>query len=79
MNDTKPELEHLTSKQDLEEWLIKLLQKSGKMTTSQIKECADSDGLSCPDEPVRFLNKLKVKGIIKGQLSIEHKGWLWWV
>ncbi len=71
--------DNLTSKQELEDWLIKLLQEKGKMTTQQIKDIAKNESLGCPDEPVRFLNKLRVKGIIKGQISIEHKGWLWWV
>jgi hypothetical protein len=75
----EPKQANLTSKQELEDWLIKLLQEKGKMTTQQIKDIAENEGLSCPDEPVRFLNKLRVKGIIKGQISIEHKGWLWWV
>jgi len=70
---------HFKSKQDVEQYVIELLRSGQKMTTKEIVECAEDDGVTCPDEPVRFLNKLKMKGEINGQLSLEHKGWLWWV
>lgn len=69
----------IKSKQDIEQYVIKLLSQGRKMTTKEIVETSELDGVSCPDEPVRFLNKLRMKGEIKGELSIEHKGWLWWV
>jgi len=74
-----PAQEDSKPKQYMEQWILQLLQQRGKMTTKEIKKCAETVGLSCPDEPVRFLNKLRVKGVLKGQVSIEHKGWLWWV
>jgi hypothetical protein len=71
-NDYKP-------KKDIEQYILDLLKKEGKLTTQQIKEKTENAGLSCPDEPVRFLNKLRIKGMIQGKISMEHKGWLWWV
>jgi hypothetical protein len=67
------------SKKDIEHAVINLLNKGQKYTTKDIVEIAEKDGISCPDEPVRFLNKMRMKGEIKGKLSMEHKGWLWWV
>ncbi len=67
------------SKKDIEQAIINLLTKGQKYTTKEIVEIAEKDGISCPDEPVRFLNKMRMKGEIKGKLSMEHKGWLWWV
>ena len=76
---TEPDQKEFTSKKDIERYILELLQKKGKLTTQQIKESADKAGLSCPDEPVRYLNKLRIKGMIQGKISMEHKGWLWWV
>jgi hypothetical protein len=67
------------SKHNIEHYVIQLLSQGKKFTTKEIVELVEKDGLSCPDEPVRFLNKLRIKGEIKGQLSMEHKGWIWWV
>ena len=64
---------------DVEQMILQLLNRGPKMTTKELVSSVEDYGLSCPDEPMRFLNKLRMKGRIKGQLSIEHKGWLWWV
>ncbi|MBC8225084.1 hypothetical protein H8E65_10870, partial [Candidatus Bathyarchaeota archaeon] len=32
-----------------------------------------------PDSTVVFRNRLRVKGLIKGERSRERKGWIWWV
>ncbi len=72
------DLGHFASKQEIEQYVIQLLSHGKKMTTKEIVERTEHDGLSCPDEPVRFLNKLRMKGQINGQVSLEHKGWLWW-
>ena len=36
-------------------------------------------GKECPDTVVLFLSKLRLKRVIKGEVSEKHKGWLWWV
>ena len=76
---TEPDQNKYESKKDIEKYILDLLQERGKMTTQEIKECTENAGLSCPDEPVRFLNKLRIKGFIQGKISMEHKGWLWWI
>jgi hypothetical protein len=35
--------------------------------------------VSCPDSLPILLNRLRLRGLIKGQLSIERKGWVWWI
>ena len=71
--------EDLISKDDIEKYVIELLHQGKQFTTKEIVELAEKDGLSCPDEPVRFLNKMRIKGQINGKLSMEHKGWIWWI
>ena len=77
MNDS--DLNISPADHDVEQIILQLLTRGPKMTTKEVVSCVEGYGLSCPDEPVRFLNKLRMKGKIKGQLSIEHKGWLWWI
>lgn len=81
MSQTNPEPPQISlkSKHEVEQYVVKLLAQNQKLTTSEIVTQAELDGVSCPDEPVRFLNRLRLKGVIQGQLSLEHKSWLWWV
>jgi hypothetical protein len=59
--------------------VIELLDKEGPMTTVRIEERIMKRGEECPDTVVLFLSKLRLKGIIRGEVSEEHRGWLWWV
>jgi hypothetical protein len=67
------------SSAETEEHIIQLLQTNGQMTTKEITIKINNLGLECYDEPVRVLNKLKIKGTVKGKLSIKKRGWIWWV
>ena len=66
-------------KKSIEEYIVNLLKNKNGMTTREILVKAELDGISCPDEPVRFLNKMRMKGLINGRVSQEEKGWIWWV
>ena len=59
--------------------VLRILKEEGPMTTVQIEERVQKRGEECPDSVVLFLSKLRLKGIIKGKVSQEHRGWLWWV
>ncbi|MEM2900742.1 MAG: hypothetical protein QXT63_08115 [Thermoplasmata archaeon] len=64
---------------DAEKYILELLKEKGKLRTSDIDEETKKRGLECPDETVRFLTKMKLKGLIKGKMSIEERTWVWWV
>lgn len=32
----------------------------------------------CPDDFAKTLNKLKQVGLVKGEVSFERGGWIWW-
>jgi len=51
----------------------------GPLTTRQIQEEARERLLRCPDSTVVFLNKLRIKGLVRGERSRERRGWIWWV
>jgi repressor of nif and glnA expression len=64
---------------DAEKLIVSLLSKADKpLTTREIEEIVQGKGKHCPDSAVRFLTKMRYKGMIKAELSIEHKGWIWW-
>ena len=79
MTEPKREQAQAIMTDDMERYIVKLLEGSGKLTTREVQAQAERKGVKCPDEPVRFLNKLRMKGVIKGEVSVEHRGWLWWV
>ncbi len=62
-----------------ESFVISLLKENGPLTTMQIERIARHKHKRCPDQTVIFLTKMKRKGLIKGEASIEKRGWLWWV
>lgn len=64
---------------EAERFVIDLLQSRGPSTTMEVEAYARKKGKRCPDETVLFLTKLRSKGKIKGELSREKRGWVWWV
>jgi len=33
----------------------------------------------CPDDFAKTMTKLKQAGLVKGEVSVEKGGWVWWV
>lgn len=60
-----------------EAFVIELLGDSGPLSTMQIEKLARKEHKRCPDQTVIFLMKMKKKGLIKGEASLEKKGWVW--
>ena len=68
------------SEPQAEKLILSLLGKTNRpLTTREIEEIVQGKGKKCPDSAVRFLSKMRYKELIKGELSLEHKGWIWWV
>ena len=60
--------------------VINLLKEAGSpLTTREIEEKTRKHRVSCPDSTPMFLNKLRLKGILGGELSREKRGWVWWI
>ena len=60
-----------------EAFVIRLLQDRGPSSTMEIERLARKEHRRCPDQTVVFLTKMKKKGLIKGEVSVEKRGWLW--
>ncbi len=62
------------------ELVVSILKEARKpLTTREIEEKTRKHMVSCPDKTPVFLNRLRLKGVIKGQLSTERRGWIWWI
>jgi len=53
--------------------------KDQKMTTKEIQLTLSPVIGQCPDEIVRELARVRRQGLIKGEVSQEKGGWVWWV
>ena len=68
------------SEDEAVELIISILRTAGKpLTTREIETETRKRMVSCPDKTPIFLNRLRIKGIVKGQLSVEKRAWIWWV
>ncbi len=61
---------------EAEDYVLGLLEKC-PMTTMEIERESASAGRRCPDQTVLFLTKMRGKGLVKGEVSQERRGWLW--
>lgn len=62
---------------EAEAFVVQLLKEMGPLTTMQIEGFARNDHRRCPDQTVLFLTKMRRKGLISGEASLEKRGWLW--
>jgi hypothetical protein len=68
------------SEEEAIQLVLSILKAAGKpLTTKEIEEEARKKLVQCPDKTPIFLNRLRLKGTIKGQLSPERRGWIWWI
>ena len=68
------------SEAEAEALVLKVLREAGgPLLTKDVEAKVRADGAQCPDSAARFLNKLRFKGKIKGELDIEKRGWKWWL
>ena len=66
--------------EEADQLIIQLLKEAGRpLTTREVQEETQKRLVRCPDSTVVFLNKLRLKGIVHGEMSKERRGWIWWV
>lgn len=68
------------SEDEAVELIISILRRAGKpLTTREIETETKKRMVSCPDKTPVFLNRLRLKGTVKGKLSVEKRAWIWWI
>ncbi len=71
------EMRSLTEDEAIE-IILSILKAAGKpLTTREIEEETSKKLVQCPDKTPVFLNRLRLKGVVKGELSAERHGWIW--
>ena len=66
---------------DDESTLLHVLQKrtGSKLSASEIEAEVKEEELHCPDDFVRTLNRMRLKGTIRGELDRQSGSYVWWV
>lgn len=72
-------LKKLSEKEAVDLVIFILKETEKPLTTREIEAKTRKLMVSCPDKTPVFLNKLRLKGTIKGRLSAEKRGWIWWI
>jgi len=68
------------SEKEVIETILNILRKAERpLTTREIEEETKKLLVSCPDSTPVFLNRLRIQGILEGQLSKEKRAWVWWI
>ncbi|MDR1403993.1 MAG: hypothetical protein LBJ20_00260 [Candidatus Methanoplasma sp.] len=50
-----------------------------RVTTKEASDRLDNlFGYRCPDDIAKTLSKLRKTGLIKGEISMDAGGWIWW-
>jgi hypothetical protein len=73
----KDEAPAVLGTQQAEEFIVSLLRANGPLSTMEVEQLARKENKRCPDQTVLFLTKMRKKGLIKGEPSIERRGWVW--
>jgi hypothetical protein len=72
--------EHKLTEEESYKLIMSILEKAGKpLTTRDVEGEIRKTLASCPDSLPVLLNRLRLKGLVKGKLSVEHRGWIWWI
>lgn len=51
-----------------------------KLTTKEVEiRLAELFDYHCPDDFAKSMTKIKQMGYVKGEVSTEKGGWVWWV
>ncbi|UCH88881.1 MAG: hypothetical protein JSV49_11690 [Thermoplasmata archaeon] len=67
------------TEEEAENHILRILSRHGPLTTRELEEKTKKEGRQCPDGTMQFLTKLRFSGKIHGEVSVEHRGWIWWI
>jgi len=60
--------------------ILSVLRGAGRpLTTREVQEEVERRMVRCPDSTAVLLNRLRLRGLIRGERSRERRGWIWGV
>jgi hypothetical protein len=66
--------------EEADELIIQLLGEAGRpLTTREVQAETQKKLVRCPDSTFVFLNNLRLRGFVYGDMPKERRGWVWWV
>jgi len=60
-------------------FIMSFLADGSRRTTQEVEAATTSEGVQCPDSPVKFLMKLQLKHFIDGELDTKVRTFVWWI
>jgi hypothetical protein len=67
------------SEEESFELILSILKAAGKpLTTRDVEGEIRKRLIMCPDSLPVLMNRLRIRGLVKGKLSPEKHGWIWW-
>lgn len=60
-------------------FILSFLADGARRTTQEVEGATSSQGVQCPDSPVKFLMKLQLKHLIDGELDTKARTFVWWI
>jgi hypothetical protein len=60
-------------------FILSFLAGGARRTTAEVEAATNSQGVQCPDSPVKFLMKLQLRRVIDGEIDPKARGWVWWI
>jgi hypothetical protein len=65
--------------EEADKFIIQLLREAGRpLTTREVQEENQKKLVRCPDSTIVFLNNLRLRDLVHGEMSKERRGWIWW-
>ena len=65
----------MTNQMEME--ILNILRGKGELTTTEVEDAFRNSGIDCPDGAAKGLMKLKGRGLVKGRIDRERRGWVW--
>jgi hypothetical protein len=60
-------------------FILAFLADGSRRTTQEVEAATASEGVQCPDSPVKFLMKLQLRHLIDGELDTSVRTFVWWI
>ncbi len=68
----------MTVEESTKRFVLDFLADGRRRTTAEVEAASRTAKLACPDSASRYLSRMRLLGLIDGELSVKDKTWTWW-